>query len=84
MAFKKGDKRPEKSGRKAGSSNKVTGDIRQMLRESLTAVGGIDYLNRQAKENPTSYMTLIGKIIPAEIHAKLSGKATLIIKPSGE
>ena len=40
-----------------------------MLLASLDAVGGQSYFMRQAEENPNAYMSLIGKIIPAEVLA---------------
>lgn len=54
-------------GRPKGSQNKITKDLKAMLLGSLDAVGGQAYFERQAEENPTAYMTLIGKLIPHEI-----------------
>jgi hypothetical protein len=58
-------------GRVLGSQNKVTRDIREMLRASLDGAGGVKYLIQQARDNPGPYMALIGKIIPQQIDATI-------------
>jgi hypothetical protein len=65
------------SGRKKGTPNKATGPIKDMLRQALEGAGGVDYLIRQAEENPGPFMGLIGKIIPAEVSAKVEGRIDL-------
>jgi hypothetical protein len=69
MGFKTGDPKPLNSGRKRNVSNKVTRDIREMIRAALNKAGGISYLVKQAESNPTAFLTLVGKIIPAQINA---------------
>ena len=54
-------------GRKKGTPNKVTADVRSMVLASLDKVGGIGYLVKQSEENPTAYMTLVGKCMPTKI-----------------
>ena len=44
-----------------------------MIKDSLEGVGGIDYLMNQAQENPVAFMGLIGKIIPKEVEAHVTG-----------
>lgn len=60
-------------GRPKGAPNKSTAAIKDMLLASLDAVGGQQYFMEQAKENPSAYMTLIGKIIPAEVKSQITG-----------
>jgi hypothetical protein len=69
MAFKKGEPRPSNAGRKVGASNKLTRDIREMIRTALDKAGGVSYLVKQAETNPTAFPTLVGKIIPTQINA---------------
>lgn len=71
-----GGKRPG-AGRKPGVPNKNTAEIKDMLRNALDGVGGQKYFQEQAKENPTAFMTLIGKIIPSDVNANISGKFTV-------
>jgi len=62
-----------RGGRPKGSPNKTTAAIKEMLLASLDTVGGQAYFERQAEENPTAYMTLIGKIMPAEVKKEITG-----------
>jgi hypothetical protein len=71
MAGIGGKTRTSGQGRPKGTPNKVTRDIREMLRASLDKVGGVAYLVRQAEANPASYMALIGKIVPAQVEATI-------------
>lgn len=54
--------------RPKGSSNKDNQVIKDMIRLALSRKGGAEYFERQADENPASFMTLIGKLIPAEVN----------------
>lgn len=53
-------------GRPKGSPNKVTAAIKDMVAQALDTAGGVDYLVAQSRDNPTAFMTLIGKIIPVQ------------------
>lgn len=61
-------------GRPKGLPNKVTGEIRDMIRAALEEAGGTKYLLNQAHENPVAFMGLIGKIIPKEVEAHVTGE----------
>ena len=70
MAWTKGRARGKKtpgSGRPKGAKNKVTVELKTMILNALDAAGGQDYLQRQANDNPTAFLTLIGKVLPSEI-----------------
>ena len=54
-------------GRKKGIPNKVTVDVKEMILIALKEVGGKDYLVVQAKENPKSFMALLGKLLPTQV-----------------
>jgi hypothetical protein len=54
--------------RPVGSSNKESKAIRDMLRAALERKGGAVYFEKQADENPTAFMGLIAKLIPAEVN----------------
>ena len=60
-------------GRPKGAQNKSTVAIKEMLLASLDQVGGQAYFQQQAIENPNAYMSLIGKIIPAEVKNQITG-----------
>lgn len=54
-------------GRKKGVPNKVTTEIRSMIAQALDNAGGVEYLTRQANENPVAFMGLVGKAMPKEV-----------------
>ena len=54
-------------GRPKGVVNKTTAAIKDMIVQALDKAGGVDYLHRQAKENPVAFMGLVGKVIPLQV-----------------
>lgn len=74
--FEKGDGRPRKP---KGALNKTTAEIKDMIRNALEKAGGEEYLLSQAQNNPQSFLTLLGKIIPTDVHNKLSGGAKITV-----
>jgi hypothetical protein len=58
---------PKSGGRKKGTPNKVTGAVKDMVLEALAGVGGVKYLKQQAQDNPTAFLTLVGKVIPTQV-----------------
>lgn len=61
-----GGARPN-AGRPKGVPNKLTTDVKEMILAALNGAGGADYLQRQANENPASFMTLVGKVLPMTV-----------------
>ena len=45
---------------------------KEALEAAFHGVGGAEYLMRQAEQNPQAFMTLLGKIIPAQVHNQIS------------
>jgi hypothetical protein len=73
MTFK-----PGQGGRPKGARNKLTGEMREMIRQALDQAGGLRYLVRQANENPRAFLALVGKLISPEVQADVtSGGETL-------
>ncbi len=70
----------EGAGRKKGVPNKQTRVLKDMILMALDGVGGQEYLEKQAKKNPTAFMTLLGKVLPAEIKATHEGKVGFTIE----
>lgn len=78
-----GKKKPPRAGmgRPKGAVNKVTKTLREAIESSFEKVGGTDYLVKMAHEQPASYMTLLGKVLPAHMNIKAeTGKFELIVK----
>jgi hypothetical protein len=51
-------------GRPAGSQNKVTKALKEMILTALDEVGGVEYLKRQATDNPALFLALLVRILP--------------------
>ena len=60
-------------GRPKGSQNKNTMELKAMISGALQDVGGRDYLARQAEDNPTAFMNMLGKTLPKDIKQEISG-----------
>src|SRR5215475_3077976 len=58
-----------KWGRRSGTPNRVTSDLREMISTALNEAGGVAYLRRQADENPVAFLGLLGKILPRHIES---------------
>ncbi len=58
-------------GRKKGVPNKTTTQLKEALLEAATAAGGkgglVGYLTTQAMKNPTSFLPLLGKVLPLDV-----------------
>ena len=39
--------------------------------EALDGSGGVDYLQAQARDNPTAFLTLVGKVLPLQVAGEL-------------
>ena len=65
------------NGRPKGSMNKNTKAIKDMILAALDKAGGEEYLLRQSEENPTAFLTLVGKILPSELNAKVENSGNI-------
>jgi hypothetical protein len=57
-------------GRPKGVPNKTTTALKEMILAALNEAhegGGIEYLKQQAAENPTAFLTLVGKVLPLQL-----------------
>lgn len=71
---------PKTGGRQAGTPNKHTGEIKQMIEQALTRVGGVEYLMRQARENASAFLALVGKILPKDVNQTVDQVTTIIVE----
>jgi hypothetical protein len=57
-------------GRKKGTPNKFSNELREQILTALELSGGeggaIEYLRTQALANPTAFLGLIGKVLPSQ------------------
>jgi hypothetical protein len=57
-------------GRPKGAQNKMTKALKEMILEALELAdeeGGVEYLKKQSKDNPTAFLTLVGKVLPLQV-----------------
>ncbi len=59
------------AGRKRGVPNKLTAHVREAVENAFSALGGEDYLVKVAKEDPRTFCTLLGKILPTQVDAQV-------------
>lgn len=77
MAFEPG--KAKTGGRVKGIPNKVNADLKQMILNALDKKGGVDYLARQADENPTAFLSLVGRVLPMTLQGDPSAPLAIQI-----
>jgi hypothetical protein len=77
--FVKGQKKPNQGKR---GPDKVTKEIKEMIRQALDEAGGIEYLSGVATSHPAAFCALISKIIPADVKATLKVSGGLVLVPA--
>lgn len=60
-----------------GIPHKRTAELRAMILSALTAEGGRKYLRKIAKEHPTAFCTLLGKVLPTQVTGPDDGPVRL-------
>ena len=77
----RGSKPGERRGvRRAGTPNKIPAALKEMIREALDRAGGVDYLQKQATENPTAFLSLVAKVLPKDVRAEVQPSESLAIQ----
>lgn len=79
---------PKTGGRRKGTSNKLSGDVKAMVLAALDETGGVTYLVEQSKANPTAFMTLVGKVLPMTVagdpnNPLINTITVTLVKPQG-
>lgn len=75
--------KPKTGGRKKGTPNLVTSETREMILTALNNVGGVEYLQEQARLNPVAFMGLIKAILPKDVNLGSQVDNELVIKIRG-
>lgn len=66
--FKKGAKRLPNAGRKKGTPNKVTVEVKQAIALAFEGIGGVAKLTAWAKKNPALFYTKVWiKLLPMKV-----------------
>lgn len=61
-------------GRKKGTPNKTTRQIKEAIIEAFELEGGVDYLRKVAAEDSKTFCALLGKVLPMQITGEDGGK----------
>lgn len=61
------EKPRKRGGRVAGVPNKITKTLKEAILGALHESGGQAYLLRVAKEDPKTFCTLLGRVLPLEV-----------------
>lgn len=78
MTLKNNQRKSNRGGRRAGAGrpkgapNKLTATIKEAIEVAFHQVGGPEYLARMAEEQPTAFMSLLGKAMPQQIDANVT------------
>lgn len=85
MAAPKGTMPPGAGkGRPAGTPNKVTTAVKEMIVMALDNAGGLDYLTRQAEENPKAFLSLLGRVLPLQVTGDADSPLVVQVVKFGE
>lgn len=66
-------KRRKTGGRKLGTPNKLTAEIKTAILNAFESVGGESYLERVAKKHPQVFCALLGKVLPLQVTGEGGG-----------
>ncbi len=76
---------PRVGGRQKGTPNKLTGDVKASIVAAFDEVGGKDFLVQLAKDDPKTFCSLVGKVVPLSVGGdpenplNLHGKIELVV-----
>jgi hypothetical protein len=71
MARPKGG--PKLGGRAKGTPNKTTAQVKEAILRAFETVGGASYLETVAREDPKTFCSLLGRVLPTEISGPEGG-----------
>jgi hypothetical protein len=66
-------------GRKKGTTNKLTADLRTAIQGAFDKVGGQSYLQQVAQDDPRTFCKLLGMTLPKDVNLKAEGGLSLSI-----
>lgn len=70
-------------GRPPGSPNKTTALLKDAILQAADEAhkdGLVGYLKEQATENPGPFLSLLGKVLPLNVNAKVKGKIVVVVR----
>lgn len=68
-----------RGGRQKGTPNKATADVKAAILTAFHKAGGAEYLARVAEEDPKTFCTLLGKVLPLQVTGENDGPLKIVI-----
>ena len=65
--------KPKTGGRRAGTKNKVTVALKDAILGAFDKAGGEAWLLELAQKDPRTFATLLSRLIPRELEARING-----------
>jgi hypothetical protein len=83
--FEKGKPRPAGAGRRVGSTNRVPTMLKDAILTAATLEGSdtkgygglVGFLRQASRTEPAAFLTLMGKVLPLQINAKVQAEMTV-------
>lgn len=69
-----------RGGSRKGRPNKIPRTLKEEVLEAYREAGGVQYLVRQATENPKAFMHLLGRLVPQEAAGALPQAITYVVQ----
>ena len=58
-------------GSRKGRPNKLTVSVKTMILGALNELGGTQYLVEQGRENPSAFLSLVGRVLPMQVDGRV-------------
>ncbi len=71
---------PKTGGRKKGTQNRLTRDVKDAILNAFDKAGGEDYLVTIAKNDPRTFCALLGRVIPSEVKAEVTNADDVLMR----
>ena len=81
MKFKKGEKKPENSGRRKGTPNKATQTLKEAALGALNAGDGAQkFFERLKDKKPEAFSQFLARILPSEIKVDADMRGNVVVE----
>lgn len=75
---------PRYGGRKKGTANKITSELREAIQNAFMTAGGEAYLVKVAKKSPAVFCKLLGMTLPKDVNLNAPGGLSISIAVGDE
>jgi hypothetical protein len=61
---------PKSGGRRKGTPNRITGELREMVLTALSELGGVEYLIQMGHDRPEVFVRLLARCMPQAVDVR--------------